>query len=291
MAKFRVTPKERGEKLLSFLRKYLTEAPSVKSIKKAIENRCCMINGQIERFSTRVLKEGDVVEIDLSRTPAKEQLLTVLYEDADLVICHKPSGLISTDAAFNKALPQYGHRLHLVHRLDKETTGVIVLARNVRMKEAMMELFAKREVKKQYLALVDGLVSREKGIIDTKLGKKFAYQGQTVYGSMEKGQRAVTPWKKLATGHQCTLLLCEPLTGRTHQLRVHLSEMGHPILGDTQYGKHFKCKLRPQRHLLHARGLAFVHPVTGEKLVVKAPLPEDFEEALRYSHISIKIEE
>jgi 23S rRNA-/tRNA-specific pseudouridylate synthase len=143
-------------------------------------------------------------------------------------------------------------------------------------------MFKQRAVKKQYHALVDGKVKGDRGTIDNALGKICSYQGQSVWGEVPPGQGlpARTDWEVVARGADATLLLCRPMTGRTHQIRVHLSGMGHPILGDSQYGKTFTCAFRPQRCMLHASELAFEHPVTGKEIAIHSPLPEDFKEAI-----------
>ncbi len=274
--KWRVSKKEAGMHLLQFLREKYPEAPSVKAIKRAIDGKLCTVNGRIETFSSYPLKANDIVVLSKSAFALqKEVKIPILYEDKDLLIINKPAGLISEHHTI-KALGE------LAHRLDKETSGVLILAKTRAAKQKMIALFKERGVRKLYLALVDGLVDKDSGKIDNFLGKKHAFQGQTVYGSVEakKGVRAITFWKVISRGKTASLISCEPLTGRTHQLRVHLSQMGHPILGDIQYGKKFRCPLKPQRNLLHAYSVVFVHPSTGKELKIIAPIPVDFKLAL-----------
>ncbi len=192
----------------------------------------------------------------------------------------KPGG--ASYKAIKKSLPEVKAPLELVHRLDKETSGALVLAKTAAAKKKMIALFKERLVSKVYLALVDGAVAKAEGTIDNYLGKKHSYEGQTVYGSVEekRGQRAITHWRVHKRGKSATLLSCEPYTGRTHQLRAHLSGMGHPILGDAQYSKKFICHLRPKRNLLHAYTVAFKHPTTGKPIKATAPIPLDFKQAL-----------
>nr|MBA3817181.1 RNA pseudouridine synthase [Parachlamydiaceae bacterium] len=144
-------------------------------------------------------------------------------------------------------------------------------------------LFKQRKVKKTYLAIVDGLPKSSQGIIDNFLGKISIYEGQTLYGEVSKakgGLSARTVWKKEKTGVAASFIICYPETGRTHQLRVHLSGLGHPILGDYQYGRSFKCSFRPQRMLLHAYEITFENPVTNQLIQVIAKQPADFVEAI-----------
>ncbi|HSW86756.1 MAG TPA: RluA family pseudouridine synthase [Rhabdochlamydiaceae bacterium] len=281
--RFTVSSSNHGMRLLAFLREHISEANSVKSLKRAIEAGSCSINGRIERFSSKILAAGDVVELTLSDEKTRPCCITVLYEDADLIICDKPAGIVSENSEFNRHLPSYRGELQLVHRLDKDTSGIIVAAKNNKTKEKLVDLFAKRKVHKTYLALVDGVVKKKEGKIDNFLAKKSSYQGQSIWGSVPKGKGviALTKWRCLKRGKSASLLLCEPQTGRTHQLRVHLSEMHHPILGDYQYCQKFLCTYRPQRQLLHAFKIQFCHPFTKELITIEAPLPSDFKHALK----------
>ncbi|MBX3719313.1 MAG: RluA family pseudouridine synthase [Parachlamydiales bacterium] len=288
-----VVPSEEGMTLLSFLRLHCPDAPSVKAIKRAIDKKSCSVNGRIETFSSHPLKKGDKVRFDLSSlsATAKEEKYQpgILYEDEVLLICNKPAGMVCENRIFNQALPQYLGKLLLVHRLDKETSGVLILAKDGAVLEKMISLFKEHAVRKLYLALVDKTVKKEKGKVDNYLGKKSAYQGQTIYGEVDrkKGQHAITLWKCLKSVKTASLLLAEPVTGRTHQLRVHFSLMGHPILGDAQYGKAFSCKLHPKRHLLHAYSIRFTHPLNKKEIEAIAPIPSDFQEALSQLQIEL----
>ncbi len=273
---FKVAPQEKGMKLLYFLREHCEGATSVKALKRAIDGKKCRINGRIETFSTHPLNVGDLVEIDLA-AQAKKTNLNILFEDEELCICDKPAGIACSPENFPALL---------VHRLDKETSGVLILAKTEEMRQKMIALFAEKALYKAYLALVDGPIEKEEGTITTRLAKKHSYQGQTIYGSAAKGQLAITNWTLLEAGKKASLLLCEPVTGRTHQLRVHLKEMGHPILGDTQYAKRFTCPYEPPRVLLHAYRVRFTHPTSGEEIEVAASLPEDFLMALEELDLS-----
>ena len=144
----------------------------------------------------------------------------------------------------------------------------------------MVELFKRKEVEKEYLAVVDGVIKEEAHTIRSKLAPRHYFQGQTLYGSSSKGQEAITKWEKIDQGTRSSFLICHPLTGRTHQIRVHLKEAGHPILGDYQYARVFHAPYPAKRHLLHAYKVGFIHPKTGERVEIVAPLPLDFQEAL-----------
>lgn len=274
---FKVSSREKGQRLLAFLREKCPDAPSVKALKRSIEGKSCRINGKVETFSTHILKEGDTVEIEIDRDAPVHFKPLLLWEDDVLAAYDKPAGVVCEPKAFPGKL---------VHRLDKETSGVVLVAKNEKTLQQMIELFRKKKVQKEYLALVDGLVRDKKKTITSKLAAKHHFQGQTLYGSSPLGQEAITEWELIGVGTKSSLLLCKPITGRTHQLRVHLKEAGHPIVGDYQYTKIFQCPCQAKRHLLHAYKIRFPHPVTNEEIEIIAHLPTDFIEALESVGIS-----
>lgn len=291
--KWRVAKDQAGMRLLQFLRDNCLEAPSVKAIKRAIDGKLCTVNNRTETFSSFVLAENDTVELS-NHAFAKDEIdkavrVSILYEDKELLIINKPSNLTSDAKSIKSCLPESRGFLELVHRLDKETSGVLILAKTPDAKEWMIALFKERAISKLYLALVDGVIEKEEGTTDNFLGKKHSYQGQTVYGAVDerKGLRAITHWKCLKRGKSASVVCCEPYTGRTHQLRIHLSAMGHPILGDTQYGKKFISHYKPRRNLLHAYSISFKHPKSGKQIKVIAPIPHDFKQALDELKISL----
>ena len=291
LLEWRVSSKEAGTRLLQFLRDHCHKAHSVKALKRAIESKLCKVNQRIETFSSYILKENDLVALSPHAFEEREspKNTSVLFEDKELLIINKPVGVISDNRELNRYFPSFKGKLELVHRLDKETSGVLILAKTSEAKEKMAALFKKRAVRKVYLALVDGVVEKDEGVIDNFLGKKHSYQGQTIYGAVDekKGQRAITSWKCLKRAKTASLLACEPYTGRTHQLRVHLSGMGHPILGDTQYGKRFRCPVATHRNLLHAYRISFAHPTTGTEIKTIAPIPSDFKAVLEQLQIKM----
>jgi len=275
---FKVEPIDHGITLLAFLKKMCPDVSSVKSLKRAIEAKECLVNGRVEFFSSYKLMKGDVVELRTLKASSHEDAsIETVFEDADLLVINKPAGLVSDAEGIAQKIGYTGS-LSLIHRLDKDTSGLLMLAKSPKMQQAMKDLFSKKLVQKYYLALVDGSISKKSGVIDNFLGKKGSYQGQTIYGAVseKEGERAITNWRHLEKGLRCCLLLLEPKTGRTHQLRVHLKEMGHPILGDYQYSKTFVCQVLPSRQMLHAWCLHFIHPITKEELQIIAPPPDDF---------------
>lgn len=278
---FRVSKQEGGMKLLSFLRQHCDEDISVKAIKRAIDGKKCHVNARIETISTRPLKAYDRVEIEL--TSSEKKIPTILFEDADLLVINKTPQVICESSAINALFPKYQGILHLIHRLDKETSGVLLIAKNEAFKEDMIALFRKKEVKKLYRAIVDGLVEASLGKCEGRLAKKSGHGNKAIWGTVKgrEGKEVLTFWKCLDIGKKASYLELQPITGRTHQLRVHMSEMGHPILGDVRYrNKRFRCHYQPQRNLLHAASIEFIHPITENTLCIKAPLPKDFKQAL-----------
>lgn len=265
------------QKLVAFLQGQLGDY-SGKFLRKLLEANLCRINGRVERFGSRVVQGGDAVEL----APSWKSILNptiskfeTLYEDEFLKIVNKPAGWICTD---KEAAKTFGPKHYLVHRLDKDTTGLLIVAKSVVSRDQLMELFEKREIKKTYLALVDGVPKDNGGTRKSFLVKRGSFQGQTIWGSGNDGLTAITHWKRLAVGKNASLVMCEPETGRTHQIRVHMAEMGHPILVDRQYAKTLRCSLFFQRPLLHAYRLQF--SFHGKEIDIIAPLFVDIRDAL-----------
>ncbi|MGO3126972.1 MAG: RluA family pseudouridine synthase [Luteimonas sp.] len=209
--------------------------------------------------------------------------LRLLHEDAHLLVFDKPSGLLSVpgrgadkqDCLATRALAQWPDA-RVVHRLDQPTSGVIVLARNAEMQRALGDAFAERRVDKRYVAIVDGWPDADAGTIDLPLQADWPNRPRQQVDRIS-GKPALTRWQVLsrtqaADGRPCTRLALIPETGRTHQLRVHLQAIGHPILGDALYASP-EAHARASRLLLHAESLALDHPATGAPLRVTCPMP------------------
>lgn len=258
----------REDKLIAFLQGRLPDY-SGKALRKMLDANGCRINGQVERFASKRIRPGDRVELHL-KIPKSDWTFTTLYEDDFLKVVNKPAGWVCDPKNVEKGFS-------LVHRLDKETTGALILAKGD--PEPLFKLFEERAVEKEYLALVDGIPKQESGEIRSLLMKKGAYQGQTIWGSGPKGLTAITKWKRLSSAGQTSLISLEPETGRTHQIRVHMAEMGHPILIDRQYAKTFRSSLYSPRIMLHASRLCFTFE--GKRIDVSAPLFPDMEAVLR----------
>lgn len=253
--------------LIEFLSRNLSL--SRRGIKRLIDQNLCRINGQMERFSTTQLRGGENISLEIIEEP--KPLMTTLFEDEWIKVVNKPSGVLSTSCG-----------KWLAHRLDKETSGLLILAKDESTQQMLHTFFREREVEKHYLALVDGVPQESLGEIETFHGVRHSYQGQKIWGSVSKtlGKWAKTRWERLLSGRDASLLRCSLETGRTHQIRAHLSEIGHPILGDRQYCTHFHCVHPAKRVLLHAESVRFMHPVEKNSLFLTAEPPQDFQQAI-----------
>lgn len=267
-----------GLRLSHFLQKRVSTL-SLAKVKQALEMNRCLINGTIERFASTKVRPGDSVSFLAYKQQATHtfEQERVLFEDDHLLAYNKPAGLTSEASGIQALFPDY----QLIHRLDRDTTGAMLFAKTPEVHQSVSALFKKREVKKEYLAVVDRVPKIRSGVVENSLGKKGWYDGQTIWGEVQKGAYAKTEWTLEKPLKRSALLRCFPLTGRTHQIRVHLNSIGHPILGDAQYSRSFSCPYLPTRTLLHSSVVSFTHPVTNEPLMVKAPLPTDFLKALK----------
>jgi RluA family pseudouridine synthase len=283
MQQWTVIKTESGMRLQEFLRLKTDPAISAKQLKRSIEAGNSLINGKVERFASKPVGIGDIITLHPVSTSLKQDALTfdpqrVLYTDAAVLVYNKPAAIASDSSTFLATVRAAYPNATLTHRLDRDTTGALIFALTPSAHEKLLELFRFRKVQKTYYALIDGILTNTRGCIENHLGKLHSYQGQSLWGavSASKGCLAITRWEVKIRGKSGTLVACYPATGRTHQIRVHLNDLGHPILGDYQYGKQFTCKYRASRVLLHAFEVAFEHPTTHCELRVSAPLPPDF---------------
>ena len=268
-------------------------------LQQLIDLGCVSVNGKMIKKASVKAKVGDVGQIELRPTPQSQAFkaenlpLDVVFEDEFLLVINKPAGLVVHPApgnwsgtlmnrllghdiqAFN--LPRAG----IVHRLDKDTSGLMVVARTRTVMDALVQAIAARTVKRQYLALAHGKwrgsLSRH---VDAPVGRDPGNRLRmaVVDPARHAGKAAQTDFECLAGVEQGCLLKCTLHTGRTHQIRVHLASIGHVLVGDQTYGGATAAGM--QRQALHATRLAFVHPVTRQNLIFTAPLPADFSAAL-----------
>jgi 23S rRNA pseudouridine1911/1915/1917 synthase len=229
-------------------------------------------------------------EVTPSTTEAEDIALDVLYEDSDLIVINKPAGLVVHPAVGHLSGTLVNALLHhcdelsgiggverpgIVHRLDKETSGCIVTAKNDLAHQSLAEQFAERDVSKIYLALASGRFKKKDGVVENHLGRHPAHRQKMAVVDPLKGRNAKTTWRVLGELACGTIVECTLHTGRTHQVRVHLKHLGHPILGDEVYGKRGTF----ERQMLHAWKLGFAHPRDGRRLDFTAPIPADFRAA------------
>jgi len=281
-----VLAKDSGSRLLRYIYLQCKEKYSLKALKRALDGNGCSVNERKERFANFRLSTGDRVVFDCSllepvKQPSFDPQL-ILFEDDYFLIYNKPAGVVSDAKGLLLLLQRQFPTMIAVHRLDKETSGAIIYAKSEAVKEKFVALFKSKNVLKEYLAIVDGVPKKKQGSVTVSLGKVRESQGQMIWGAvpLEKGgHTAETRWKLVRSSPSCALLACEPLTGRTHQIRIHLSLLGHPILGDHQYGRGFRCSYPAKRHLLHAQKLSFPHPISGRMVSVEAAWPVDFLES------------
>ena len=282
-----VSQEHTGFKLIDFLKTCLGDrACSLRQIKRYIDQGLCTVNGVCQRFSAKKVAFRDVVVLvipDVVQEVARFNESAVLYEDDFILAYNKPQGVACDPKSINKFFVDKPN-LFLAHRLDKDTTGVLLFAKNAADRDAIMDQFRAGKVEKQYLAIVDGMISKRLGTIKKYLGPTRHYQGQTVWGVVERNAKGAifshTDWECLRAVKQASLVRLTPKTGRTHQIRVHMCSIGHPLIGDRQYGGDCHRGYESWTYFLHAEKIRFRHPQTKEKIELQAPLSQDFQRAL-----------
>lgn len=278
---------EQGMKLGAFLRARLEPARSSRKIKAALERGQGTVNGAVERFASAPLRPGDRVAFrdiaeEAEAPPLREA--QVLYEDGACLVLDKApgqscgpedrDGLPGQLAAFARGRGLEG--LWLCHRLDRDTSGALLLAKSAEAREALFTEFKERRVLKAYEACVRGATKAARFTLRSRLGRAGQRAGRDLWASRPDGAPALTEVAVLTRGKGWSRLRLFPKTGRTHQLRVQLSEDGHAIIGDRLYGPSDALDLSAPRQLLHARGLIFQSPA-GRQVSVEAPVAADFE--------------
>lgn len=262
-------------------------------VQRMITQGCVHLDGRVVKPGT-VLRDGQTIEV---RPPAPEPTarvepepiaLDVLFEDEWILVINKPAGMVVHPAAGHWRGTLVSALLHhwrgprpgldpfrpgIVHRLDKDTSGVLVVAKDAQTLEALGEQFRRREVEKRYLAFAWGRVQAQSGTISEPIGRSPVHRKRMAV--RPGGREAVTRFEVVERFPAVTVLRLFPRTGRTHQIRVHLAAMGHPIVGDVVYGRGRPARALVPRQALHAEALAFRHPLTGEWLSFTAPLPPD----------------
>lgn len=291
-----VPPSNLGERVDAFLADWTGITRS--QIQKLLEKGDILVNGKASAPNYRI-KTKDVITVNI--TGEKEEGLVpetipidILYEDEHVVVVNKPAGMIIYPAAGHSSgtlmnalssrvrLAAVGGPLRpgVVHRLDKDTSGVIVVALNDKAYYDLVEQFKLRTINRKYIALVYGDLGEDAGEIALRIGRSESDR-KKMSTRVKKGKEAVTRWSVLKRFGKATLTGVKLGTGRTHQIRVHFSSIGHPVLGDRTYGKKVEVEIRSgkriqfPRQMLHAELLGFKHPATGEYLEFSSPPPED----------------
>src|SRR5262252_1016860 len=298
-----VVPKEHARMRLDlFLVKSLPEF-SRSRIQQLIRDGFVRVDGAITRPHHSV-RSGDEVEVtepppQKIQTRPEAMPLSILYEDDDLIVINKASGMTVHPGAGQEEHTLVNALLHhcstlsgiggkerpgIVHRLDKETSGCIVAAKNDVAHRELSKQFTERRVEKIYLALVAGKLRKETGMIENKIGRHPVHR-QRMSVSSPRGRAAKTEYRVLRSSEQASLIECKLHSGRTHQIRVHLHHLGNPVLGDKIYTPRF-AKDFP-RQMLHSWKLGFRHPRTGEWKNFESPLPDDFNRAIATTGLQI----
>lgn len=296
--RFLVDETDMDERIDRFLSRMLQEK-SRSYLQKIIKEGGVLVNGKKVKASYRMEEEDEVV-VDLPKLSEPEILaenipLDILYEDDDLLFVNKPKGMVVHPAAghysqtlVNAVMYHCKDRLSgingvlrpgIVHRIDRDTTGVLVICKNDIAHRKVAEQLKAHSITRQYEAIVLGAIKEEEGTIDAPIGRHPTERKKMAAG-VKNGKTAKTHYKVLQRFHGYTWIRCELETGRTHQIRVHMSSIHHPLLGDTVYGP-AKSPYSLQGQTLHAKVLGLKHPSTGAYLEIEAPLPEYFQKILR----------
>ena len=286
-----------GERLDAFLARCV-ENISRSSAQKLLEEGCVTLNGKPGKKNDK-LKAGDRVEVTLPEPKkvdivAKEIPLDIVYEDADVLVINKPKGLVvhpaaghQDDTLVNGLLYAMGDDLSgingelrpgIVHRIDKDTSGLLAVAKNDLAHAVLASQLKDHSMARTYEAIVCGGFREDSGTVDAPIGRHPSDRKKMCV-TQRNSREAVTHWEVVARYRGYTHVRCRLETGRTHQIRVHMAHIGHPILGDTVYG-HKKPELGQDSQCLHAGLLCFRHPRTGLPVMVSAELPAYFREVL-----------
>jgi 23S rRNA pseudouridine1911/1915/1917 synthase len=301
---FVVTAEQSGARLDVFLARQMPDW-SRNQIQRLIRSGLVTGGSRAARKGGEEVRAGDRITVRAEREELRampEALpLSIIYEDDDLLVVDKPAGMVvhvgagvRSGTLVNALLHHIGKlssaggelRPGIVHRLDRFTSGLVIVAKNDFAHRKLAAQFKAREVHKIYTLLVHGRVASDRGEIRKPVGRDPVRRTRMKAGGLHPRQ-ALTVYRVIRRFPQCTLLEAEPHTGRTHQIRVHLSSLGHPIVGDTLYGAPGKVRMGNQevktlaRTFLHAAGLEFSHPRSGEALRLSAPMPKELGDFLK----------
>ena len=266
------------------------------TLQNFIESGYVTLNGAVVRKASTKLKTGDTVMLQrpeaqpLTLEPA-EVPLDILYEDAHVLVVNKPSGMIVHPTPTTREITLVHALLHLpiawdafgetlrpgiVHRLDKDTSGLLLVAKTKEALLALQAMLKKRHLKREYVALVEGVITHERGTVEAPVGRHPKKRQQM--SVVSSGKEARTHFEVLKRYAEHTLIRCQLDTGRTHQIRVHMQYIDHPVVGDPLYG--YRKHAVKTGQLLHAFRLTFEHPITGKALSIEAPYPPEILQAI-----------
>ena len=293
-----VSDEENGERIDSFL-SGKTEFTRTR-IQQLIKERNIMVNGKATKSSYKIEKDDEIAievpEAETTEIKPENIDIDIVYEDPYIAVINKQAGLV--------VHPAHGHcsgtlvnailyhikdlsgingeiRPGIVHRLDKDTSGLIVIAKNDKVHAALTEMFQEKKIRKTYLAILKGKLNKSEGKIVTQIGRdKNDRKKMTVIDDVAKGKNAITNYKVVSQNNLFTLVKVNIETGRTHQIRVHLKSIGHTIVGDELYGKGIDIEKGVKRQFLHAYRVKFTHPATKKEMEIEIPLAEDMKEFL-----------
>ena len=296
-----ISDEETGERIDSFL-SGKTEFTRTR-IQQLIKEHNITVNGKATKSSYKIEKDDEIVievpEAETTEIKPENIKIDIVYEDSYIAVINKQAGLV--------VHPAHGHysgtlvnailyhikdlsgingeiRPGIVHRLDKDTSGLIVIAKNDKVHAALTEMFQEKKIKKTYLAILKGKLNKSEGKVVTQIGRdKNDRKKMAVIDDITKGKNAITNYRVISQNNLFTLVKVNIETGRTHQIRVHMRYLGYPILGDSVYGR----KDNEKRQMLHAYRLEFLHPVTGNPMKFTGEIPEDFKKALKKSDLKM----
>ncbi len=300
---FKIDPELSGERIDKFLSRNLADV-SRSRIQKLITEGKVLVNGARVSKHHKLACGQEISIEDLSsintspNITAEEIDLKIVYEDKSILVISKEAGMLTHPAPGNekhtlvnalmyhcKNLSKLSgeERAGIVHRLDKDTSGLLIAAKDENVHHRLSEMFADRKVKKTYIVLAEGRFKEDRGEIKLPIGRS-RIDRKKMSVAIDNGRDAVTAFEVVEEFRQAALLNIYPRTGRTHQIRVHLNYIGHPIIADQVYGSRFSLKIAKniglQRQFLHASKLEFTHPVTEKLMEFEDPLPEDLAESL-----------
>lgn len=293
--KYRVIKEEEFTRIDKFLNEKEKDL-SRSRIQQLISDNHVFVNGKVVKANYKVKEQDDIVieavaDQELEAKP-EEMDLDIVYEDSDVIVLNKPKGIVVHPApgALSNTLVN-GLLFHckdlsgingvlrpgIVHRIDKDTTGLLIVAKNDKAHLSLSEQLQSKSVSRKYYALVHGVIEHEFGTIDAPIGRDVNDR-QKMAVTSTNSKDAITHFQVIERFHDYTLVECRLETGRTHQIRVHMQYIKHPVVGDEKYS--FKKTMKVNGQLLHAHELRFIHPSTEEEIVVNAPLPQIFEDVL-----------